>query len=477
MMSLETLNERVQTDLSYLAYGGADWVRPREHSEGHVYDVVIVGGGQSGLGAAFGLLRERISNIVIIDENREGLEGPWETYARMVTLRTPKHLTSIDLGIPSLTFRSWWEAQNGPQGWEAIDKIPRSDWMNYLRWYRRVLGLPVINEVTLKLVEPGEDGIYRLHIGGAGATSSYLLARKVVLATGIQGGGEWHVPEVIAGNLPEHLYAHTSELIDFNALAGKRIAILGGGASAFDNANYVLAEGAAEAHVFVRREQLPNVNPIRQMEISGMIERFHTLADEHKYGVISHFFKYNQPPTNDTFARAAAWPGFSLHLGSPWLNVEAVEDKAVVTTPKGEFTFDFLIVSTGLLSDPGLRPELRLVESHIARWSDCYQAPADIANPLLDAHPYLSPGFALQSRDEEGKQLLHGLFVFNYSALASNGLSASAISGIRNAIPKLVGGVADQLFTDDREAVLHSFYNYNEIEFTGEWLPATPRPS
>ncbi|MNN93794.1 hypothetical protein D3C81_2123130 [compost metagenome] len=64
------------------------------------------------------------------------------------------------------------------------------------------------------------------------------------------------------------------------------------------------------------------------------------------------------------------------------------------------------------------------------------------------------------------------MFVFNYSALASNGLSASAISGIRNAIPKLVGGVADQLFTDDREAILHSFYNYNEIEFTGEWLPA-----
>ncbi|CAH1204433.1 FAD-dependent urate hydroxylase [Paenibacillus auburnensis] len=476
-MSLETLNERVKTDLSYLAYGGADWVRPMEHPEGHVYDVVIVGGGQSGLGAAFGLLRERISNIVIIDENREGLEGPWETYARMVTLRTPKHLTSIDLGIPSLTFRAWWEAQAGPQGWEAIDKIPRGDWMNYLRWYRRVLGLPVINEVTLKLIEPGEDGIYRLHIGGAGAPSSQLLARKVVLATGIQGGGEWHVPEMIAGNLPEHMYAHTSENIDFNALAGKRIGILGGGASAFDNANYVLSEGAAEAHVFVRREQLPNVNPIRQMELSGMIERFHTLGDADKYGVISHFFRYNQPPTNDTFARAAAWPGFSLHLGSPWLKVEEVEDQAVVTTPKGEFAFDFLIVSTGLLSDPGLRPELRLVESHIARWSDCYQAPAEIANPLLDAHPYLSSGFALQSRDEEGKKLLHGLFVFNYSALASNGLSASAISGIRNAIPKLVCGVADQLFTDDRETILHSFYNYNEIEFTGEWLPATARPS
>lgn len=181
-MSLETLNERVQTDLSYLAYGGTDWVRPLEHLEGHVYDVVIVGGGQSGLGAAFGLLRERISNILVIDENSEGSEGPWETYARMVTLRTPKHLTSIDLGIPSLTFRSWWEAQAGPEGWEAMDKIPRGEWMNYLRWYRQVLRLPVINEVKLKLIEPGEEGLHRLHIAGPGAPSGLLLARKVVLA-------------------------------------------------------------------------------------------------------------------------------------------------------------------------------------------------------------------------------------------------------------------------------------------------------
>ncbi|CAM4449171.1 NAD(P)-binding domain-containing protein [Paenibacillus typhae] len=471
-MSLEALNERVKTDLSYLAYGGADWVRPLEHPEGHVYDVVIVGGGQSGLGAAFGLLRERISNILVIDENKEGLEGPWETYARMVTLRTPKHLTSIDLGIPSLTFRAWWEAQSGPGAWEAVDKIPRGDWMNYLRWYRSVLNLPVINEVTLKLIEPGGNGIHRLHIAGAGAPSEVLLARKVVLATGIQGGGEWHVPEMIAASLPERLYAHTSQAIDFAALAGRRIAILGGGASAFDNANYVLSEGAAEAHVFVRREQLPSINPIRQMEQSGMIERFHTLADEDKYGVISHFFKYNQPPTNDTFARAAAWPGFRLHLGSPWLKVEAAGDQALVTTPKEEFAFDFLIVSTGLLSDPALRPELRLIERHIARWSDRYQAPPETANPLLDAHPYLSPGFALQSRDKAGEEQLHGLFVFNYSALASNGLSASAISGMRNAIPKLVAGVADQLFTDDREAVLQAFYEYDVAEFTGEWQPA-----
>ncbi|AJY77482.1 NAD(P)-binding domain-containing protein [Paenibacillus beijingensis] len=468
-MSLEALNERVKTELSYLAFGGADWVRPLSHPEGHVYDVVIIGGGQGGLGTAFGLLRERVSNILVIDENREGLEGPWETYARMVTLRTPKHLTSIDLGVPSLTFRSWWEAQFGPEGWEAVDKIPRGDWMNYLRWYRKVLNLPVINEVKLNLIEPAEDGIHRLHIEGAGAPRGLLLARKVILANGIQGGGEWHVPPMISGKLPDHLYAHTSKDIDFEALKGKKIAVLGGGASAFDNANFALNEGVAEAHVFVRRKELPRINPIRQMEVSGMIEHFPTLPDADKYKVFAHFFKFNQPPTNDTFGRAASWPGFNLHLGAPWLDVEATDDGAVVTTPQGKFTFDFLIISTGLLTDPALRPELKLVESHIARWSDRYTAPEEVANPLLDSHPYLSPGFAFEGRDEEGAKLLHGLYAFNYSALISCGISASAISGMKYAIPKLASAVAHQLFLDDREEILKNFFAYNELEFVGEW--------
>jgi FAD-dependent urate hydroxylase len=471
-MSLKELNERVHKDLSYLNYRNAeDWIQPLKHPEGHVYEVVIVGGGQSGLAAAFALYRERISNILILDENHEGHEGPWETYARMATLRTPKHITSIDLGVPSLTFRSWWEAQAGLEGWEKVDKIPRGDWMDYLRWYRKVLQLPVMNEVKLTLIEPLEGGIHRLQIKGPGAPSEQLLARKVILATGIQGGGEWHIPAMIYDHLPKSLYAHTSEAIDFNTLKGKKIAILGGGASAFDNANFALSEGVSEAHVFVRRNEMPRINPIRQMEMSGMIERYHSLDDADKYAVMSHFFRHNQPPTNDTFSRAASWPGFHLHLGAPWLDVTAAIDGAQVTTPQGTFKFDFLIISTGLVTDPALRPELKLVESHILRWGDVYQAPLELANPVLDSHPYLNSGYSFLSRGEEGKELLHGLYTFNYSALISSGITASALSGMRFGIPRLASAVADELFQDQHEEILKNFFEYNVKEFVGEWPP------
>lgn len=461
---LAVLERRVRHDLACLDYPGAPWTAPRAGPGGEpVLDVLIVGGGQSGLAAAFGLRRERIHNLLVLDENPAGLEGPWETYARMVTLRTPKQLTSIDFGVPSLTFRAWWEAQHGAAGWEALDKIPRQDWMGYLRWYRRVLDLPVRNDARVVRIEPGP--CFRVYLDDG----EILLARKVILATGIQGGGAWHVPEFIEKSLPAHRYAHTSQAIDFAPLAGKRIAILGGGASAFDNAQHALGQGVAEVHVFVRRQALPRVNPIRHMEMSGLIGRFSGLDDARKYAVIASFLERNQPPTNDTFARAAAYPGFRLYLGAPWLSVADGPDGVTVTTPQGAHGFDFLVVSTGLKTDTALRPELAALAPHIALWRDRYTPPAGKANELIDEHPYLGPGFELQPRTDAGAGLLHGLFAFNYSALVSLGLSASALSGLKHALPKLTAAVAAQLFLDDQEQILDAFFAYRDEEFVEEW--------
>ncbi|CAM8672717.1 FAD-dependent urate hydroxylase [Sphingobium sp. AntQ-1] len=465
MSGLPDLEADLARQLSLIGFGGADWTRPRGHPDGPVHDVVIVGGGQSGLAAAFGLLRERVSNILIIDESPAGLEGPWDSYARMITLRTPKMLNPIDFGVPALTYRAWWEAQHGAAGWDAVDKIARGDWMAYLRWYRRVLALPVRNDTRLTLIEPLAGGLHRLHLDG----QAPLLARKVILATGIQGGGQWHTPAMIRDALPRHLYAHTSEPIDYAALAGKSIGILGGGASAFDNAHAAMRLGVAAAHVFIRRKNLPRINPIRFMERVGFTGRYPALDDATKYRVMASFLGHNQPPTNDTFDRAAAWPGFALHLGAPWLDVRQEDGQVCVRTPQGEQMFDFVVLSTGLISDPGLRPELAGLAPHIARWADRFTPPPGEGNALIDAHPYLGPGFQLLPRDEAGAAALHGLFAFNYSALISLGLSASALSGLQTALPRLVRGVTDQLFLDDGDALVADLIAYDEAEFVGQW--------
>lgn len=460
-MSLSDLAARVRHDLATLDHARPDWVRPREG----VIDVVIVGGGQSGLGAAFGLRRERIGNILVLDENPAGYEGPWDTYARMRTLRTPKALTGIDLGIPSLTFRAFWEAQHGAAGWDALDRIPRAEWMAYLRWYREVLDLPVRNGVRLDLIEPVARGLHRLHLSDGSA----VLARRVVLATGIQGGGEWHVPRFVSDALPGSRYAHTAQAVDYAALAGRRIAILGGGASAFDNATAALEAGVAQVHVHIRRPELPRVNPIRFMEAHGFVPRYAALDDAAKYEVTESFLRRAQPPTTDMFERAAAFPGFALLTGSPWRSVRENGRAVTVETPAGGFDYDFLVLSTGLVTDPALRPELRLVADAIARWADRYTPPPELADPAIDAHPYLGPGFEFQPRAPEQADLLHGLHAFNYSALVSHGLSAAALSGLKYALPRLVRGVADGLFSDDLPAILADYHAFAEVEFTANW--------
>ena len=124
-----------------------------------VLPVAVIGGGMGGM-AASAALRFLGVNAPIFDRSPAGFEGPWATTARMETLRSPKTLTGPALGKPSLTFRAWFESQFGIEEWDALDKIPRLQWMDYLRWYRKVLDLEVNNEHRVLAVRPrGADGV------------------------------------------------------------------------------------------------------------------------------------------------------------------------------------------------------------------------------------------------------------------------------------------------------------------------------
>ena len=181
---LEALSRRVHDELALFEYPTKDWVTPLRGPHGEtVHNVVIIGGGQTGLGIAFGLQRERISSVVVLDANPEGEEGPWVTFARMITLRTLKFLTGPDLGLPSLTFRAWHEAQYGKRSWEALVRIHKDEWMRYLVWFRDTLHLPVRNDVRL-----GADRATRRLAGLASAERGEARDRADPQA----GAGNWH---------------------------------------------------------------------------------------------------------------------------------------------------------------------------------------------------------------------------------------------------------------------------------------------
>ena len=97
---LASLEVRVKRDLEMTAHPRTDWMVPRLYQDKPALDVLIVGAGQSGLCIGFALMRDRVRNILLIDRAPEGKEGPWVTFARMPTLRSPKDQTGPDLGMP-----------------------------------------------------------------------------------------------------------------------------------------------------------------------------------------------------------------------------------------------------------------------------------------------------------------------------------------------------------------------------------------
>ncbi len=134
-------------------------------------------------------MRERVTDVVVLDRSANGREGPWSTFARMHTLRTPKSVTGPDLGIPSLSARAWYEAKFGARAWDKLGKIPRDLWQEYLLWLRETIGISVKNHTEVIDIEPIASDVLSVHLRDVttGVTLPRLLTRKVVLATGIEG--------------------------------------------------------------------------------------------------------------------------------------------------------------------------------------------------------------------------------------------------------------------------------------------------
>jgi xanthine/CO dehydrogenase XdhC/CoxF family maturation factor/cation diffusion facilitator CzcD-associated flavoprotein CzcO len=468
-LGLEALAERVHRDLMLLNYPQREWLTPRKTGGGsHIYDTLIVGGGQSGLACAFGLMRERVKNLLIVDQNPLDRAGPWLNFARMKTLRTPKYLTGPDLGIPNLTPRSWYEAQNGEGSWETLGLIPKETWAEYLGWYRKTLNIPVQPETAVGAVSWDEtERAFRVPTvpasGGAGAQT--LWARRVVLATGIDGSGVWTVPRMISENLPKSMYAHTRWDIDFDALRGKRIAVLGAGASAFDNASTALDHGASTVHMFFRRESLVNVNSYRWAEFVGFLRHMGDLPDPDKWRFILQILRMGQLPPTDTYKRATGHAGFEIKAGTGWTSVAAKGDKVVIGTKAGMLEYDFVIVGTGFVTDLASRPELREVEPTIARWEDRYTPPAEDAHEELAHHPYLGPHFEFTERQPGSAPYLKYLYNYTFGCLLSLGFGGASISGMKYSVPRLVSGITGSYFIEDRGHYFDTLCNFAEREF------------
>ena len=126
----------------------------------------------------------------------------------------------------------------------SVEPLSLPFYLEYTRWFQeqqRIAALPMY-VARLDQIDGGEYR-YQATLDDGRA----LRARHVAIAVGFKYFK--HLPADLVGLLPAGRFSHTCDLVELDALAGKRCLILGGRQSAFEWAALLREAGAATVHV------------------------------------------------------------------------------------------------------------------------------------------------------------------------------------------------------------------------------------
>tara|TARA_B100000212_G_C27344737_1_gene520821 strand:- start:280 stop:1503 length:1224 start_codon:yes stop_codon:yes gene_type:complete len=396
----------------------------------------------------------------------------------MPTLRSPKEVNGPDLNIPSLAFQAWYEAQFGKLSWKKLNKIPTELWVNYLKWFRKVLSLPVQNKMKMIAFEPSKGNIkVEIKCLKTGDVKEEIT-RKLILATGIETPGRWSAPP-ISQKIPKDFWFHTSEKIDFDLFENKDVAVLGAGASAMDNAVMALEAKASEVTVYCRRPELQRVQPFKWLSFPGFLRHFSELKDEWRWKFMSYLLTLREAFPKETWDRANRFKEFNIQTGAGWEDLRLNDERVAISTKKGTFEADFLIFGTGFSIDLTHSEELSPHAHLIALWSDKFkETRKEGEESNLQSYPYLGDGFQFLEKLPGSAIWLKNVHLFSFGATMSFGPSGASINAMKFAVPKLVNAITRDLFLEDIDYHFESMSSYNLPEFSlpgekTELAPAT----
>jgi cation diffusion facilitator CzcD-associated flavoprotein CzcO len=449
------LETQTTNSFRWIGNAPANWVRARTGAD---HNVVIVGGGQSGLSIAYQLKRKGVGGVDVIDQAAPGRTGMWRNIARMPQLRTPKALAGPELGNPALSFRAWYETLNGPAAFDALDRIPTLAWADYIDWFQQTTGTMVRYRTRLLEIEPQGD-LLRLHLESEGARR-IETTRKLVLANGYAGAGGVIVPEFIRA-LPTNVWTHTTGAIPFDTMDGKVVGIIGAGSSAFDAAAVALESGAAEVHMFSRRPYIdypvpaaPGTPPVDR-GYPNVLEQAYELPDVVRWrNFLLSDGRVASVPL-DSIQRVATFNSFHVHLNSSLSDVELASNGEVAGRVDGRrFRFDHVILGTGYRIDLAAQPELARIHEHIALWRDRYQPSAGEESVAGGNHPYVGSGFEFMPRADSGAEFLRHIHCFNLASALSFGIPVGDVPSVVDQ-PRLVAAIVRGLYREGIDIESH----------------------
>ena len=344
-----------------------------------------------------------------------------------------------------------------------MKRIPTGHWHHYLQWFRQVLGLEVQNETKLLSIEPIRDGRLELSVARPSGVST-IVTRRLVLATGQDGTGRWAIPPAFA-SLPRSHCAPTNADIDFNALEGQDVAVIGQGASASDNAACALEAGAASVRMLVRRQQLQRIQPYLWMTFDGFLRHIGDMPDQWRWRFLNHALSLRESVPQATYDRMRRHRQFAIECGTEVGSASMAGEKVLLETAKGKRLVDFVILGTGIEIDFEARPELMPFADKVATWADRYVPPASESNPQLARFAYHAPDASFIEKHPGQAPFLSLIHDFTIGTTMSFGPFGCSINAMNIAVPRLVNGLTRGLFADDIEHYWESFKAYDETVF------------
>lgn len=279
------------------------------------------------------------------------------------------------------TFEAFLRARDvDPDG---VLPISRELFLDYAVWFQERNQIDVVPSMVTELRRDGDA--YRAQFDGHAAIS----ARSVVVTPGLRPFAT--LPENVVRDLPAHRYDHSSTLVDFGGLRGKRCLIVGGRQSAFESAALIL-EAGADAIDIVYRHDTPAF-AAADWELAEELAR-NTLAEPGWYRhlsaneqerIASRFWAEGRLKLEPWLPSRLAGDRVALHPNSIVARcVERPDGDIDVTLADGaELRVDHVLLATGYRPDlrrvsylaPSLLAELRTADG-FPRLDDAFQSSA-----------------------------------------------------------------------------------------------------
>ena len=231
-----------------------------------IYDALIIGGGPAGVSCAVWLMRLGLLPIVV--ESKAQVGG---------LCRENPFLDEWNVALP------------GVSGAKVADNLALS---------LEQAGVPLVLSCAARDVAPAGHG-FSVTCDGMAAP---LKSRHVVLATGVRarglGAGSVAAGKDVAGSpksCPPGILVGPGAHVVAQDFRGKRVAVLGGGDNAFENALYALDHGAAKVHVYARniraQRQFLRKFPSADVRLGGYrVDMAARRIDDEAYDLILVFY-------------------------------------------------------------------------------------------------------------------------------------------------------------------------------------------